>query len=91
MTGWDEACTCPDPPAHKGPGVPITLPGRSHRRGCPVVQDIFDMMDRQASDAADRHFARGGIIPTPGEIEARRIRDEVLDLRRRVEQLEGES
>ncbi len=49
------------------------------------------MMDRQASDAADRHFARGGIIPTHGEIEARRIRDEVLDLRRRVEKLEDES
>ena len=91
MKGADEACTCPDPPAHKGPGVPIILPGRSHRRGCPVVQDIFDTMDRQASDAAaDRHFARGGIIPTPGEIEARRIRDEVLDLRRRVEKLEAD-
>lgn len=80
-------CTCPEP-EHTGPGVPILMPGRSHKRGCPVVADIFDMMDRQASDAAERHVRRGGIVPTPGEREARRSRDEIADLRRRIEQLE---
>ena len=84
----ESRCTCPDPEPHDGPGVPIFTPGRSHRRGCPVVAGIFEMMDAQASEAADRHVARGGVLFSPGEAEVRRLSDEVAELRRRIERME---
>ena len=82
-------CTCPEPEPSDGPGIPVRLPGKSHRRGCPVVQPVFEMMDKVAREHAEAHVCKGGILPMPGEIEARRARDEVAELRRRVEQLEA--
>lgn len=77
-------CTCPPPPPDTGPGVAVRRPGTSHRRGCPVVQWLFDSQDRIAREVADR-FERGGIIQTPGE----RAEAEVRELRRRVDELEA--
>jgi hypothetical protein len=82
-------CTCPEPEPWDGPGTAVVLPGKSHRRGCPVVAPIFDIMDASARRLADEHACRGGILPMPGEREAQRARDEVAELRRRVERLEA--
>ena len=83
-------CTCPDPEPWDGPGTAVVLPGKSHRRGCPVVAPIFDIMYASARRLPDEHARRGGILPMPGEREAQRARDEVSELRRRVERLEAE-
>lgn len=80
-------CTCPPEPVHEGPGEPVRLPGRSHRRGCPVVQHIFDMQDEMARKMANEHVGRGGILPTEGQREARHVRSEVEQLRREVHDL----
>lgn len=77
-------CTCPDPVPHEGPGIPVLRPGKSHRRGCPVVNDIFEMQDRAAREVAEK-FSGHGILQTPGE----KALDEVRDLRARVERLEN--
>ena len=86
MSGED-GCTCPEPPPYVGPGTPVVLPGKAHQRGCPVVQPIFDMQDRAARRAADEHVRAGGIISDP---EAQRLRDEVRDLRRRLDAIEAQ-
>lgn len=87
MSGED-ACTCPEPVPSAGPGTPVVLPGKAHQRGCPVVQHIFDMQDRLSKRAADEHVRRGGFITDP---EVARLRDEVRDLRRRLDTAEAQS
>lgn len=82
-------CTCPPEPEHEGPGDPVRLPGRSHRRGCLVVQPIFDMQDRVAREHAEAHVSGGGILPEPGEREARRAQASVESLARRLAEMES--
>ena len=85
----DDRCTCPPDPPHAGPGVPILMPGKSHRRGCPVVQWIFDSGDEIARKMAADHVQRGGVIPSPGEQDARENRRRIEALERRVRELEA--
>lgn len=82
-----EICTCPDPAPSEGPGTPVVLPGKAHRRGCPVVQHIFDMQDRAARRAAGEHVRRGGLLTDP---EVSRLRDEVRELRHRLDSKDGD-
>ncbi len=82
-----ETCTCPDPAPSEGPGTPVVLPGKAHRRGCPVVQHIFDMQDQAARRAAGEHVRRGGLLTDP---EVSRLRDEVRELRHRLDSKDGD-
>ena len=91
MPNIDEsACTCPEPDPDDGgpPGVAVPLMGKSHRRGCPVVQPIFNMQDHQARRMAEEHVAQGGIRPSPGEWEARRAQEAIESLTRRVDNMQ---
>jgi hypothetical protein len=84
-----ENCTCPPDPPYEGIGIPVKMPGKSHRRGCPIVAPIFESMDEIAREHADAHVRTGGILRSPGEVEADRNRRRIEELERRIAALES--
>jgi hypothetical protein len=79
MTDADPVCTC-----HSWDDAAWV-----HKRGCPVVQPIFDSMDAFARKHAEGHVRTGGFIATPSQRDIDRLTEEVQELRRRIEDLEA--